>query len=197
MIEGQDIHQKRSAPFWLVLGSGSILVIVLGIAWHFWWSSQSTEDLITAQAIWAERPFTSYRLVIERSSLRNWCRQEIDVIDEEPLTVRMNNCRQREFTVSQLFANIANRDELHTGEAIELHRHGTQRCVIYLTGRVDYHPTLGYPQYISSRFESRPNWLHPDLWRYLWGSGGQLPACSWEVAGEAEITVHPLVEATE
>jgi len=43
-----------------------------------------------------------------------------------------------------------------------------------------FHPLLGYPIRLYIRIEARPNWWHPDAWRYLL-MHGRPPACAMMV----------------
>jgi hypothetical protein len=129
-----------------------------------------------AQARWAARPFTNYRITVRVESSGNICSQELEAAGDRIHRIVANNCRMSWLslmTVGRLF-EISERIEqpapcYPTVQAC--------LCNRVRVGEVSYDAQLGYPTTIAYRREVRPNMTHAEYWKRLLQTG-RFPLCS-------------------
>lgn len=176
----------------------TILLAVLGVlvaalyGWSHWQTRATEHALAAARARWDARPFTGYLLVVERSEPPlPPCEQAAQIVDEQVRIIQRNTCQRSPQTVTELFDTIMRREPAINFQAL-IASSLKPECQESADVDVRYHPTLGYPEHIHSRFASHPAWLRWELWQYVWDTGGQLPTCSFTGSRERTITVRSL-----
>jgi hypothetical protein len=172
-------HPGRRYLLWSFWGTSIALLLGCGLL-ALWLYPLKTRELDAARSRWAARPFSHYRLVIEYGQLR-YCRQSVEVADEQVVAILENTCSEPTPTVTDLFERIERDIATVSG------RCGPNGCGCDGTIGVSaaYDPTLGYPQHKEVQLRPRDRWRFPDYWmRRL---SGQL-CTSWEL-GHETITV--------
>lgn len=150
----------------LFLCIGSALVIALT-------ADRANERAIAAaEARWRTHGFAHYVMTLEELN----CTVEVEVADRRVVRVtQLERCQRDGRTVEDLFA-VARRDGDTGMRCITL----GCACDDRLSVESAFHPLLGYPTRLYIRIEARPNWWHPDAWRYFL-TQGRPPACTMMV----------------
>jgi hypothetical protein len=139
------------------------------------WPEQPALRRLDAQRLWRERPFASYRVVVQVEYWGNACSQVIESSGDKLHRIVRNDCRVAWIsllTVARLF-------EISEGlEHVAPCYIGSQACSCYRVraGETSYDPQLGYPREVAYRREIYPNLAHAEYWRRVWQSH-QLPEC--------------------
>jgi hypothetical protein len=145
---------------------GSAVVVALAA------DSANERAIAAADARWRTHGFAHYVMTLEELN----CTVEVEVADERVVRVtQLERCQRDGRTVEDLFA-VARRDGDTGMRCITL----GCACDDRLSVESAFHPLLGYPIRLYIRIEARPNWWHPDAWRYLL-MHGRPPACAMMV----------------
>jgi len=158
----------RNTPHTTPLLTGLALLLVLYLAMSAWIGASEQERLtrarerIAARALWEERPFRDYRLVVEDGN----CTYDVVVRQGQIAGRYRDSCNLRARTIETLFL-VAEGDGVVTPVC------GVHGCVCETHIRVlaTYDPVLGYPRSLVIEATLRPNWRHQDFWRNVLSSG--------------------------
>lgn len=194
MNEHQRPASRRgtSCVVWVVVllvfagGGGAALYI-----WERWHVLSAEHELAAAHEQWATRPFKDYVLTLERiEPPMPPCEQIARISNEKVVMIQQDRCASPAQSVSELFDSLEQR-ETSSPMQLLIQSRMTLNCKNTVDIEVQYHPTLGYPEQIKFHFGAHPAWLRPELWEYLWHSGGKLPNCV-PMASERSIKVRSL-----
>lgn len=171
------MRMLRTSLRWFVLAcSLALLLSCVALSAQAWALAPPSHDELYAhaQTRWADRPFSRYRLVLEEryGESQPHCRQEVEVADEQVVSVMRNSCGRRVQTVTDLFTRIAR------GSATTmLCSSANCACLSGLAIQVTYDSELGYPHEVRFQPQRATNWRGEGYWRYLI-EHGRLPSCS-------------------
>ncbi len=158
------IMTKRTAMYL----TGLALPLVLCLATGVWIGAGEQarrarqRDLAHARALWEQRPFRDYRLVVEDGD----CTYDVVVRQGQVTGSYRDSCNLRARTIETLFL-VAEGDGTTTPVC------GVRGCVCetYIHTRADYDPALGFPRLLIIEATLRPNWRHQDFWRSMLADG--------------------------
>ncbi|MGQ9550300.1 MAG: DUF6174 domain-containing protein [Roseiflexus sp.] len=170
---------RRVVAWVLILCIGSVMVIALAA------DDAHERAVAAAEARWRANGFVHYVMTLEELN----CTVEVEVVDQRVVRVtQLERCQRDGRTVEDLFA-VARRDGDTGMRCITL----GCACDDRLSVESTFHPLLGYPTRLYIRIEARPNWRHPDSWRYLL-TRGRPPACGMMVGDKLVrvVDLHPV-----
>ncbi|MDW8212431.1 MAG: hypothetical protein RMJ55_02650 [Roseiflexaceae bacterium] len=152
------IGTKRTTLYLTSLALLSVVCLAIGA----WIGAVDQERLnrqrerLAARALWDQRPFRDYRLVVEDGD----CTYDVVVRQGQITGSYRDSCNLRARTIETLFL-VADGDGTVTPVC------GMRGCVCETHIRVhaDYDPALGYPRSLIIEATLRPNWRHQDFWR--------------------------------
>jgi Family of unknown function (DUF6174) len=146
-----------------------------------------TLELSAARSRWATRPFSHYRLDLKYGVLE-YCKQSIEIKDEQIVAVFQNTCAEPVPTVNDLFDRIERDITVLSGHC------GPNGCACDGTIVVSatYDPQFGYPHSKRVDLDSAARWRFPDYWQRR--LAGKL-CTSWDM-GREDITVVALTPMT-
>ena len=144
-------------------------------------------ELSAARSRWAMRPFSHYRLDLKYGML-GYCKQSIEIKDEQVVAVLQNTCVEPAPTVNDLFDRIERDITALDGHC------GPNGCACDGTIVVSatYDPQLGYPHSKRVDLDPAARWRFPDYWQHR--LAGKL-CTSWDIGREV-ITVVALTPMT-
>jgi hypothetical protein len=165
----------------LVLALGAVVVGAVWYAAERLPRLVAQRQLAAASENWANRPFTRYRMELEHSNFarrppRHACFQHIEVSGNQVVRVLENTCVEEPKTVDDLLRHIREgRPYINTWSLLRSSLH--LGCADTTRVYISYHPTLGYPQEITTHQLSVPNWGAPDFWGEMIRTRGLPHAC--------------------
>lgn len=171
------MHQPTQSLLRRALFLGGFLILPGFLAFMaVLWPSTYQAQRLSAQARWAARSFSGYRIMVQIKYANTTCFQELEIRDEQVQRLFHDTCKMSwlsSLTVARMF-QLSERIEF----APECYP-SSEPCPCQRTrvGFVDYDAELGYPHVISYRRLVRPNLLHLDYWKRLWQSR-ELPDCT-------------------
>ncbi len=175
----------------LIVLMSDVLLCAGWYGWQRWQALDTDRQLAAARERWDRRPFASYHMQVQRSGMPLMCQQDVEITDEQIITVLNDTCQRSLPTVSDLFREIAQRDQ--QADLMMMILSVDQRpCSRSVDAAVVYHPELGYPQQIDLRVESRINWLSPVFWQFFVQTWGMPPLCQWTMTSQTRVTLQPL-----
>lgn len=151
--------------------AGSITAIVVAMIAVVGWQRSPAAEFNRARAAWQRNAVAHYRLVIERPQI--WCQQDVEVQNEQIVTVIENNCPIESLTVSMLYDRIADLDGLQTDAFLPVN---LCTCRSELQARVRYDPDLSYPIGVTITEVREVNWRELSCWQALLRQE-ELPIC--------------------
>jgi hypothetical protein len=178
-----------------------LLIVLLLAAWYgygasYWREWVRANALAEAQQRWTQHAPDRYRLVLEHanrfsSTPATPCTQDIAVHHGEVVQVFQNTCGWDPQTIDDFFEAIE-QDEPWINWHSLLRSSLMLECVDIVEAQITYHPKLGYPQNITSRYSTAPDWLSPTLWSYIRHNYTIPHSCQWRDMGERRMTIHML-----
>ena len=147
----------------ILLGSAATLGI---IAWRM---ILPVNQLASAQARWARRPFSKYQLIVERD-LGLKCQYDAQVQDERVVKQTITDSENGKFpqacdgftpTVTSLFQMV----RVNT-ETPQCGPNGCQ-CDGRIRVQVTYDAQLGYPVHVKTSLPTGVRWFDPFYWKSL------------------------------
>lgn len=192
-------EQTRRFPRTLLLVVGGVLLLLVGwLAWNQWHAVAPARELAAARERWQARPFEHYRMVMTVSRPLYPgapCWQDLEVRGDEivvmPQTQR-RACYEEPQTVDDLFQSI---------EKGEPYIHGPSMyrsaflfgCKDTTDVTISYHPDLGYPEHIISRYRTHIDWFSDEAWHSIWHYHQPPAQCGrFANGGERRIVVQTL-----
>jgi hypothetical protein len=156
---------KRTIPYFTLLA----LILSSCLALGVWISNGEQErrtrlrDLERARALWEQRPFRDYRLVVEDGD----CTYDVVVRQGQITGSYRDSCNLRARTIETLFL-------VAEGHGTITPVCGVRGCVCVTHTHIcaDYDPALGYPRSLIIEATLRPNWRHQDFWRSMLAGNG-------------------------
>jgi hypothetical protein len=169
------------------LAIGGVALLLLGGLLLLRLAPLDALELSAARSRWATRPFSHYRLDLEYGSL-GYCRQSVEIEDEQVVTVFQNTCAEPAPTVNELFDRIERDLGSLSGNC------GPNGCACDGTIVVSatYDAQLGYPHSKRVDIDSAARWRFLDYWQRR--LAGKL-CTSWNMGREV-ITVVALTPMT-
>jgi hypothetical protein len=181
-----------------LFGAGAGLLVLLLAGWYgygasHWQEWSRTNALAEARQHWAQQAPDHYRLVLEHanrySSLPGTpCIQDIEVHHGQVVQVFQNTCGWEPQTVADFFEAIERGEPWVNWHSL-LRSSLMLECADIVDAQIRYHPTLGYPQHITSHYSTAPDWLSPALWSYIRHNSTIPHSCQWRDMGERRMTV--------
>jgi hypothetical protein len=177
------MEQKRHNWRWWVLA----LTLGVAVVGAVWYGAERLPSLVAQRQLaaasenWTNRPFTRYRMELAHSNFaqmppRHACHQHIEVSGSRVVRVLENTCVEAPKTIDDLLRYIREgRPYIHTWSALRSSLH--IGCTDTTRVHISYHPTLGYPQEITTHQLSMPSWGAPDFWGVVIGTRGLPHAC--------------------
>lgn len=153
----------------LYLAAGFTILLIACVAIGAWIGAGEQERLnrqrerFNARALWEQRPFRDYRLVVEDGD----CTYDVVVRRGQITGSYRDSCNLRARTIETLFL-VADGDGTITPVC------GVRGCACETHLRVyaRYDPTFGYPRFLIIEATLRPNWRHQDFWQSMLAGDG-------------------------
>jgi hypothetical protein len=150
-----------------VLHKAALVLLLCTLIGLLIWEADPAARHAAAQARWADRSFSRYRLEINERTPDRECTQTVEVHDEQVVRVLRNTCGRRvRWTVTGLFRRVEAGQ--HSSPACARMAYGYSCvCQSFVETLVNYDPVLGYPHRVSAWGALRENWSNGNYWRYL------------------------------
>lgn len=143
----------------------SIVCLVIGAGTGAGEREQRNRQIerLNARALWEQRPFRDYRLVVEDGD----CTYDVVVRQGQITGSYRDSCNLRARTIETLFL-VAEGD----GTITPVCGASGCACETHIHVRAEYDPALGYPRSLIIEATLRPNWRHQDFWRRMLAGKG-------------------------